>query len=49
MIDDVVINAAAGREDPINVAELREIAAKACQRLVIAAEIEAFGGAGGQC
>src|SRR5258707_14591171 len=48
VVDDVVINASAGREDSIGVAELREIAAEACERFVVAAEIEAFGGGGGE-
>jgi len=47
VVDDVVVNASAGREDSIDVAELREIAAEARERFVVAAEIEAFAGPGG--
>jgi hypothetical protein len=49
VVDDVVVHASAGREDAIAVAILREIAPQAGQRLIAAAKIEAFGGAGRQC
>ncbi len=48
VVDHVVINAPCGGKDSINVAELGKVSAQASQRLVAAAEIEAFGGAGGQ-
>ncbi len=49
MVDDVVIHSSAGGEDAVDVAELGEIAAQTGQRFIVAAEIEAFDRAGGQC
>ncbi len=43
MIDDVVVHAAAGREDAIDIAESGEIVLQSRQRFIAAAEIEAFG------
>jgi hypothetical protein len=46
MIDHVVINATAGREDAVNIAIAREILAQPRQSFVAPAEIETLGRTG---